>query len=112
MLLNDVRRSFGQSNLYLDNKLNDLAQGYSATQIQYNFVGHYDMMGRGPGQRAEAAGILEGVGENIAVNNNLTNAQLMLQRSPIHLRNMVSPLWTRVGLGIVQNPNQMYYLTQ
>ena len=52
MLLNDVRRSFGQSNLYLDNKLNDLAQSYSATQIQYNFVGHYDMMGRGPGQRA------------------------------------------------------------
>jgi uncharacterized protein YkwD len=49
MLLNDVRRSFGQSNLYLDSKLNDLAQAYSATQIQNNFVGHYDNLGRGPG---------------------------------------------------------------
>lgn len=46
------------------------------------------------------------------MNNNLTNAQLMLERSPVHLRNMVNPQWTRVGLGILQNSNQFYYLTQ
>jgi hypothetical protein len=57
-------------------------------------------------------GILEGVGENLAMNNNLTQAQLMLQRSPAHLQNMVNPDWTRVGLGIAQNGNSFYYLTQ
>lgn len=36
----------------------------------------------------------------------------MLERSPVHLRNMVNPQWTRVGLGILQNSNQFYYLTQ
>ena len=111
-LINKVRSSFGASNLYLDDPLNQLAQSYSQTQIQYNFVGHVDMNGNSPGQRASAAGIFEGVGENLAMNNNLTNAQLMLERSPVHLRNMVNPQWTRVGLGILQNSNQFYYLTQ
>jgi len=46
------------------------------------------------------------------MNMNLTEAQLTLQRSPGHLRNMINPLWTRVGLGIVQNMNNAYYLTQ
>jgi hypothetical protein len=46
------------------------------------------------------------------MNNNLTQAQLMLQRSPVHLRNMVDPDWTRVGLGIAQNSNRFYFLTQ
>lgn len=46
------------------------------------------------------------------MNNNLTQAQLMLQRSPAHLQNMVNPIWTRVGLGIAQNANKFYYLTQ
>ena len=63
-------------------------------------------------QRAEAAGIYEKIGENIAVDMNLTQAQLRLERSPSHLRTIVNPSWTRVGLGIVQNSNQQYYLTQ
>lgn len=46
------------------------------------------------------------------MNVNLTQAQLTLQRSPSHLRNMVNPSWTRVGLGIAQDSNQYYYLTQ
>jgi uncharacterized protein YkwD len=99
-------------NLYLDKNLNNLAQNYSAIQIKNNYIGHIDKQGRTPTQRAAAVGILEGVGENLAMNNNLTNAQLMLQRSPAHLQNMVSPDWTRVGLGIAQNSNQFYFLTQ
>lgn len=51
-LINRVRNSFGVSNLYLDDPLNELAQSYSQTQIQYNFIGHVDMNGKSPGQRA------------------------------------------------------------
>lgn len=36
----------------------------------------------------------------------------MLQRSPAHLKNTVNPAWSRVGLGIVQNSEGYYYLTQ
>jgi uncharacterized protein YkwD len=111
-LINRIRNSFGAQEVYLDNDLNNLAQDYSQAQISGNFFGHYDLLGRSPNDRAKAAGIEEGVGENLAINVNLTEAQLMLERSPAHLRNMVKPGWTRVGLGIVQNPIGAYYLTQ
>jgi hypothetical protein len=61
-LLNNIRNSYGVSNLYLDKNLNNLAQNYSAIEIQYNFIGHIDKQGNSPDQRAAAAGILEGVG--------------------------------------------------
>lgn len=111
-LINSVRKKFGADAVYEDPALSSLAQSYSSIQIQQNFVGHIDKQGNSPNKRAELAGIFEGVGENLAVNNNLTQAQLMLERSPVHLRNMVNPRWTRVGLGIVQNSNSIYYLTQ
>lgn len=111
-LINRIRNSFGAQEVYLDNDLNNLGQDYSQAQISGNFYGHIDPLGRSPNDRARAAGIMEGVGENLAINTNLTEAQLMLQRSPAHLRNMVRPGWTRVGLGIVQNAVGAYYLTQ
>lgn len=61
-LLNRVRTSFGVPILYLDPSLNTLAQNYAAAQVAGNYVGHVDLQGRTPGQRAEAAGIFEGVG--------------------------------------------------
>jgi hypothetical protein len=98
--------------LYIDDSLSSLAQNYSSTLIQQQFLSHTDKQGNTPNMRAKAAGILEAVAENLAVNSNLTQAQLCLQRSPAHLRTLVDPKWTRVGLGIVQNSNQLYYLTE
>ena len=112
LLINNIRASFGAANIYLDARLNELAQNYSSLQIQQKFIGHIDKLGMNAAQRAKAAGIYEKIGENIAVDMNLTQAQLRLQRSPCHLRTIVNPSWTRVGLGIVQNNNQQYYLTQ
>lgn len=111
-MINTIRSTYGVGDLYLDNNLNALAQNYSAVMIQNNFISHIDLQGHTPSQRAAAAGIFEGVGENLAMNNNLTQAQLMLQRSPAHLQNMVNPDWTRVGLGIGQNANSFYYLVE
>lgn len=111
-MINDIRKKFGAKILYLDNKLSDIAQNYSMIMIQQNFVSHVDKQGKGATQRALAAGITENVAENIAVNQNLTLAQLMLQRSPSHLMTIVDPRWTRVGLGIAQNSNGQYFLTQ
>lgn len=111
-MLNSIRSHYGVGNLYLDKNLNAVAQNYSAVMIQSNFISHIDLQGNTPSQRAAAGGILEAVGENLAMNNNLTQAQLMLQRSPVHLQNMVNPDWTRVGLGIAQNGNKFYFLTQ
>ena len=80
--------------------------------ISQNFFGHVDNQGRNPTQRAAGYNITEGVGENLATNMNLTEGQLMLQRSPAHLAVMVDPSFTRVGLGIKQNSIGAYYLVQ
>ena len=96
----------------MDDALNDLAQNHSQNMINSNFFGHFDLQGKSPNDRARAAGILEGVGENVALNKNLTEAQLSLERSPAHLRNIVKGKWTRVGLGIAQDSRGAYYLTQ
>jgi uncharacterized protein YkwD len=61
-LLNNIRSSYGVDTLYLDAQLNSLAQNYSSIEIKYNYVGHIDMQGNTPGQRAVAAGVIEGVG--------------------------------------------------
>lgn len=57
LLINNIRASFGAGNIYLDSKLNDLAQNYSSRQIQQNFIGHIDNLEMRASQRAEAAGI-------------------------------------------------------
>jgi uncharacterized protein YkwD len=111
-LINQVRSSFGANSVELDDSLDNLAQSYSQAEIAGNFFGHIDPQGRNPNQRALAVNISEGVGENLATDLNLTEAVLNLQRSPAHLKNMVNTQWTRVGLGIQQNNNLAYYLTQ
>ncbi len=58
-MINDVRKRFGVPRVYFDSKLNNLAQNYSAIQIQQNFYGHIDLQGNSPSQRAQAAGISE-----------------------------------------------------
>lgn len=73
-MINEVRKRFGAPRVYFDNKLNNLAQNYSSLQVQQNFYGHIDLQGNTPSQRAQAAGITEDIGENIAINSNLTEA--------------------------------------
>jgi uncharacterized protein YkwD len=111
-MINDVRKTFGMPILYMDNNLNNLAQNYSSLEIEQNFISHVDNLGNTPSQRALAVGINESIGENLAVNSNLTHGQLLLQRSPAHLRNIVDSRWTRVGLGIAQNTKQLYFITE
>ena len=46
----------------MENNLNNLAQNHSQNMINQNFFGHFDPQGRSPNDRAEAAGVVEGVG--------------------------------------------------
>lgn len=111
-MVNKIRKQYGAEAIFMDSKLNELAQNFSQSMINGNFFGHYDLQGRSPSDRSKAAGIFGIVGENLALNINLTEAQLSLERSPAHLRNMVKGSWTRVGLGIAQNAKGSFYLTQ
>jgi uncharacterized protein YkwD len=71
--------------------------------IDSNFFGHTNKQGESPGDRARRLGIDGFIGENIAININVTEAHYRLARSPIHLENTVKKDWERMGLGVARN---------
>lgn len=95
-MISAIVKTFNLGTVYEDSVLDTLAQNYTTLMIQDNMISHIDNIGRTPAVRAKAYDVTESIGENLAINNNLTDAQLMLQRSPAHLKNLVDPLWTRV----------------
>ena len=46
------------------------------------------------------------------MNPNISDANYRLARSAIHLRVMIDPEWTRVGLGIAQMPSGAFRIVQ
>ena len=69
-----------------------------------SYFSHINPSGDGPKERAREVGIRCAVGENIARSRTLIEAHLSLLRSGLHLDNNVNKLWTRVGIGIKQDP--------
>ena len=96
--------------MYLDDELNRIAQAHADDMNLNNYLSHTDRMGRSPGQRAKDMGFTDSIGENIAHSTSLTEVHLNLERSAIHLENTVSPMWTRVGIGISRNAKGEYYV--
>ena len=62
--------------------------------------------------RARKAGVVGNIENNVEVNRNMTSAQLTIERSPSKLRRMIDPNWVRVGVGVVQKSDGLFYLTQ
>ena len=78
---------------------------------QNNYFSHTDLLGRGPGQRAQAQGFMGPIGENLAQSNSLTQAHLQLERSAAHLDNSIRPNWARCGFGIATTSRNQYIVT-
>ena len=79
--------------------------------IRRSFFAHDNPDGDDASARAKKAGFVGSIGENLALNTNLTNAHLSLERSPSHLRNSVDVDWTIVGFGIGRNRNGLVLVT-
>ena len=47
-------------------------------------------------------------GENLALSAGLAEGHLSLERSPAHLENSLSQVWTRVGVGIAEDDRGAY----
>ncbi len=100
-LINDARTNIGLSQISLDNELNTLAQAHSQDMSDNDYFAHVNLQGQSANDRRIAAGIDTAVGENIAIDTSVINGHLALMRSAAHLRNIIEPSWTRVGIGIV-----------
>lgn len=78
----------------------------------HRYVSHRNRQRAGASQRAKDMGITTKVKENIASCYSIDYCQNGLNRSPAHLNNIIKGRWARVGIGIAQDNEQAFYITQ
>ncbi len=104
-LINEERKSVGFDPVEIDPILNTVAQTHTDDMKANSYFSHIDLNGGTPQTRAVAAGIPTGaiVVENLSHDNSVLGMEVGLQESPSHESNILSSLWSRVGLGITLN---------
>jgi len=119
-LLNAHRAAAGVPALALDNTLRTEAREHSCDMQQHHHLSHTGSGGSTPFQRIRAAGVTYRVaGENIgettgyALTAGIDRDDRDMMAEPLtpgnHHANIVSPAYTRVGLGVIYLGGQLYF---
>ncbi len=112
-LVNQERTSRGLNALRVDTTLTDMARAHSLDMIQRRYFSHITPEGKNVGDRATDAGLAwKKVGENLAVAPDLAAAHNGLMQSPGHRENILSPDYTRIGIGIYREEGLGLVITQ
>jgi uncharacterized YkwD family protein len=100
-LLNDSRIQNKLSPLMVDMELTNVARIKAQDMIDNNYFSHNSPKYGDPFAMMKSFGVkyLQ-AGENIAGNQSVQNAQNALMNSPGHRKNILSPNFTHIGLGI------------
>jgi uncharacterized protein YkwD len=107
-LINQIRGQHGLTSITTASDLNNLAQLHSEDMADNDFFGHINLEGQSPNDRRLELGIETSVGENIAKDVSIDFAHLGLIRSASHRKNILTPEWTKVGLGIAEEDGYLY----
>jgi len=110
-LVNQERVSNGLGPLAMDEKLRDAARTHSAEMFELSYISHVSPRSGKPADRLKAAGIrFLLAGENLAYQPDVITAHQQLMSTPGHRSNVLSPLYERVGIGVVRSESygQMY----
>lgn len=101
-LLNEERIERGLEPLTLDKRLQELARDYSRDMFQRGYFSHYNPEGQSPFDRMEIYGIsYRYAGENLALAPSVELAHQGLMNSPGHRANILSPNFTKIGIGVM-----------
>lgn len=110
--LNADRLAAGRPPLDRDPALDAIAAAHSAEMRALDYVGHHSPNTGTVADRVAAAGYRAGrIGENVALNRSLDDAQAGLMRSLGHRRNILSTDYTHVGYGAARDATG-WYITQ
>jgi uncharacterized protein YkwD len=98
-------------------KLAAVALAHSRDMVEHYYFDHIDREGRSAFARINAVGIhWRALAENIAINRTVADAEASFMGEPRfqknHRGNILDPIYTDVGIGIVQAPNGDLYITQ
>ncbi len=102
-LINRDRRAEGLTPLRMDEELRQVARAHSREMFQLSYFAHKSPRTGSPTDRLKAAEIDYMIaGENLAYQPNVEVAHRELMNSPGHRKNIMSPLYKRVGIGVVR----------
>jgi len=101
-LMNLERKRAGVPPLTVDPRLVEVARTHSREMLALGYFEHVSPVAGAPEVRLKTAGIYANrSGENIAYAPSVTDAHAGLMASDSHRRNILDPLFNRVGLGVV-----------
>jgi len=98
-------------------KLAAVARAHSRDMLEQRYFDHVDRQGGTLSARINSAGITwRALGENIAINQTVSDAEAAFMNEPRfqqnHRANILNANYTDVGIGIVRAPNGSLYITQ
>lgn len=100
-LVNDARAQNNLSPLKIDMQLCNVARIKSQDMIDNKYFSHSSPKYGSPFDMMKSFGVnFVQAGENIAGNQNVQNAENALMNSPGHRKNILSPDFTHIGIGI------------
>ena len=112
-LVNQERRKEGLKDLTVDPTLTNLARLKSQDMVNLNYFSHTSPTYGSPFDMMKANGVrYRSAGENLAAYYSVQSAHDALMKSPGHRENIMDPLFTHVGLGIVDSPRYGLMVTQ
>ncbi|MFO7953128.1 MAG: CvpA family protein [Bacillota bacterium] len=112
-LVNEERALEGLPELVLDETLRDVARQYSVDMLQRGYMGHIDPEDNTPFDRMRDGGVtFTTAGENLALAQTVSIAHKGLMDSPGHRANILSPHYSRVGIGAAQGGSYGTMFTQ
>lgn len=101
-MVNTERAKSGLDLLAFDTSLRDVARKHSDDMFSRGYFSHQSLEGLSPFDRMEDAGIPFGyAGENLALAPSTPLAMQGLMNSPGHRANILSPHFTKVGIGVI-----------
>lgn len=112
-LVNKERTSRGLKALQMDARLVKVARLKSTDMIQNNYFGHISPVYGSPFDMMKAQGITyRKAGENLAGAGTVEQAHTGLMNSTGHRANILDPVYTHIGIGIVKGGQYGYMFSQ
>jgi len=112
-MINEERALEGLPELVIDETLRDVARQYSVDMLQRGCMGHIDPEGNTPFDRMRKGGVtFTNAGENLALAQTVSIAHKGLMDSPGHRANILSPHYSRVGIGAARSGRYGTMFTQ
>ncbi|MEA2098443.1 MAG: CvpA family protein [Patescibacteria group bacterium] len=101
-LINKERALIGREALVVDEKAKATARKHGKNMFYNGYFSHIDIEERSPFDRMKEGGVeFNFSGENLALSKDLSSAHQGLMNSSGHKKNILHPLFHRVGIGVI-----------